>query len=193
MEIIAHNISEISVEQRKVDGYINATALTAAHRKATGQRKDIADWLRNKRVQQSLGHLSSITGISVIELHQVFQGSPDNGGGTWLHPRLSVRFAMWLSDDFGYQVENWVEQWMTTSRNPIAQQAQTATPELPIVMPTKEELDYMRSRDWEKAEMKGFPVSPETVKRKTGYGRATDAMQRFRELSQQRVIEGSEE
>ena len=190
---ITHDVSGVLVSQRVVDGYINATAMTTAYRKATGKKRDVSDWLANKRTQETLKHLSSNARIPVFELYQVFQGSPELGGGTWLHPKLSVRFAMWLSDDFGFQVENWVEQWMTTAQNPIAQKTQSAPPELPIVVPTEKELDYMRSRAWEKAEMMGLPVSSETIKRKTGYGRAADAVQRFREQSEQRAIEGGEE
>jgi len=44
-------------------------------------------------------------------------------------------------------------------------------------MPTEQELDYMRSRAWEKAEMMGSPVSVESVKQKTGYRRAIDVVQ----------------
>lgn len=173
---LTHNLSGIAVNQRAIDGYINATALTTAHKEATGQRKDVANWLSNKRVQQTLEHLSSITGIPVTGLYQVFQGGIPENQGTWLHPKLSVRFAIWLSDDFGFQVENWVEQWMTTGKNPIAQQPIATSVELPIIMPTEQELDYMRSRAWEKAEMMGLSVSVEAVRQKTGYRRAIDAV-----------------
>ena len=39
--------------------------------------------------------------------------------GTWLHPRLAVRFAMWVNDDFSLQVEDWVQEWFATKQNPI--------------------------------------------------------------------------
>lgn len=60
-------------------------------------------------------------------------------------------------------------------------------------MPTQKELDYMRSRAWEKAEMMGLPVSTETVKRKTGFRRASDIVARFQEQAEQRAIEGGDE
>ena len=107
MEIIAHNVSGVIVEHRSSDDYINATALVKAYQQATGNRRDVSEWLSNKRTQESFNHLSAKTGIPVIQLCQAFRGSPENGGGTWLHPRLAVRFAMWLSDDFGYMVEEW--------------------------------------------------------------------------------------
>jgi hypothetical protein len=184
---ITRDVSGVPVSQRVVDGYINATAMTTAYRKATGQRKDVADWLRNKRTQETLKHLNSNTGIPVFELHQVFEGSPELGGGTWLHPKLSVRFAMWLSDDFGFQVESWVEQWMTTAQNPVVPQSVSTSAELPVIMPTEQELAYMRSRAWEKAEMMGVQV-PVKIKKGVGYRRAIDIVRELTEAAQCDVI-----
>ncbi|WP_375494103.1 KilA-N domain-containing protein [uncultured Nostoc sp.] len=127
LAVIAHNINDSVVEQRRLDGYINATALASAYKLATGKRRDVGEWLSNKRTQETLEHLSSKTGIPVIELYQVFQGSPENGGGTWIHPKLAIRFGIWLSDEFGYLVEEWVEQWLTTGQSPINSESLAAT------------------------------------------------------------------
>ncbi|BAT56824.1 KilA-like protein (plasmid) [Nostoc sp. NIES-3756] len=72
-----------------------------------------------ERTKETLNHLSSITGIPVIELYQSFRGSPENGGGTWIHPKLAVRFGIWLSDEFGYQVEQWVEEWVLKGQSTV--------------------------------------------------------------------------
>lgn len=117
--VIAHNINDSVVEQRRLDGYINVTALATAYKLATGKRRDVAHWLELERTKETLAHLNSITGIPVIELYQVFRGSPSNGGGTWIHPKLAIRFGIWLSDDFGFMIEEWVEQWLTTGQSPI--------------------------------------------------------------------------
>lgn len=114
-------VVEPNIDLRSIDGYINATKLTNTYQESTGKRKDVADWLRQKRTQEMMAHLTSNTGIPVFELYQVFQGSPESGGGTWLHPRLSVRFGMWLSDDFGLLVENKVEEWLKGSAQPAPQ------------------------------------------------------------------------
>jgi KilA-N domain len=127
LAVIAHNINDSVVEQRRLDGYINATALTRAYRLETGKRRDVSEWLSNKRTQESLEHLSSKTGIPVIELYQVFQGSPETGGGTWIHPKLAIRFGIWLSDEFGYLVEEWVEQWLTAGLKPNYDESLIAT------------------------------------------------------------------
>jgi hypothetical protein len=115
--IVLHQLNNVAVGLRQTDGYINATAMTSAHKAKTGQRKDVTDWLRLKRTQETLEHLSRITGIPVIQMYQVFQGSPEAGGGTWIHPKLAVRFGMWLSDDFGFAVETWLQEWGSQDKN----------------------------------------------------------------------------
>jgi hypothetical protein len=127
LAVIAHNINDSVVEQRRLDGYINATALASAYKLTTGKRRDVGHWLELERTKETLEHLSSITGIPVIELYQVFRGSPSSGGGTWIHPRLAIRFGIWLSDEFGYLVEEWVEQWLTTGQSPINNESLAAT------------------------------------------------------------------
>lgn len=113
MDIILHKISQMKVEQRVVDGYINATALTKAYWQGTKKRKDVHNWLNNKATTEIMEHLSSVTGIPVTELVQVIQGGDVEKQGTYIHPKLAVRFAMWLSVEFSYLVEEWVEKWVT--------------------------------------------------------------------------------
>lgn len=117
--VISRQLHGSLVEQRQRDGYINATALSSAYKLATGKRRDVAHWLELERTTETLNHLSSITGIPVIELYQSFRGSPENGGGTWIHPKLAVRFGIWLSDEFGYQVEQWVEEWVLKGQSTV--------------------------------------------------------------------------
>jgi hypothetical protein len=109
--IILHQIGNTAVGLNSENGYVNATAMAAGHKERTGQRKDVHDWLKLKRTKETLEHLSAVTGKVVTELYQVFQGGIPEKQGTWIHPRLAVRFGMWLSDDFGLTVENWVADW----------------------------------------------------------------------------------
>jgi len=119
--IISHDVNGLTVGQQEDNGYINATRLTQAHKLMTGQNRKVHEWLSNKRTKESLSHLTSKLGIPADQLYQAFQGSPDNGGGTWLHPKLATRFAMWLSDDFGLMVEEWVQSWSTKpTKTPVA-------------------------------------------------------------------------
>ncbi|BAZ18649.1 KilA-like protein (plasmid) [Calothrix sp. NIES-4071] len=147
--IITRTIQSSVVEQRASDGYINATALASAYKKATGKRRDVASWLELERTKETLEHLSSITGKRVIELYQAFRGSPENGGGTWIHPKLGVRFAIWLSDEFGYIVEEWVEQWRLTGQSPIDSPNLTTTITTAVseaLVPITQRLDVIEQR-----------------------------------------------
>lgn len=51
------------------------------------------------------------------------RGSPENGGGTWLHPDLAVQLAQWCSPVFAIQVSRWIQDWIVKSQNPVASQA----------------------------------------------------------------------
>lgn len=119
---ISRAINGSTVDQRQADGYVNATQLCKAHREKTGERKDPSDWLKTQTAQSALGKLSTITNIPVIKLVEQRTG---RYGGTWIHPRLAVRFAMWLNDDFSLQVEDWVHEWMSSGYNPIQLEADT--------------------------------------------------------------------
>lgn len=106
-----------AVDQRQKDGYVNATQLCKVHRDKTGERKDPSEWLSNKSANSAIAKLSAVTGIPVTELVEVKKGGKYQG--TWIHPRLAVRFAMWLNDDFSLLVEDWVHEWLSSGYSPI--------------------------------------------------------------------------
>lgn len=110
----------LTVEQRYRDGYVNATKLSTAHRMKTGQRREPSEWTTNQRTQQMIEHLSRSTGIPVDLLVVTVTDGPNESRGTYIHPRLAVRFGIWLSDDFGLLVEDWVQSWLADGRNPLA-------------------------------------------------------------------------
>lgn len=114
--LILRNLDGSIVEQRRKDGYINATALAKAYEAKSGKRRDVSSWLKNKKTKEDLLHLSVVTGIVVTDLYQVFQGGNPEEQGTWIHPKLATRFGIWLSSEFGYQVECWVEDWLLKGR-----------------------------------------------------------------------------
>jgi hypothetical protein len=119
--IIGHHVNGLIVGQQESTGYINATRLTQAHKQSTGQRKDVSNWLSSKRVQETISHLSAVTEIPVTGLYQTVQGGTPEKQGTWIHPKLATRFAMWLSDDFGLMVEDWVQGWVAKpEQTPLA-------------------------------------------------------------------------
>jgi hypothetical protein len=149
MNIISHSMHGITVAQRSEDGYVNATALSKACEKATGERREPSEWLSNSRTKESLKHLSEKTGIPVNRLVEKRRGV---GGGTYIHPKLAIRFAIWLSDDFGYAVEEWVEEWAKG-----AYQNQHSTRQCPILeAPKPWTLTFERTFELELSRISGL-------------------------------------
>lgn len=82
--------------------------------------KLIAGWLRNQEtiklievLAEDLGykakyaksHNSGTVKVSALypDLIIIKQGSPEKGGGTWLHPDLAIQLAQWCNPCFAIQ------------------------------------------------------------------------------------------
>jgi hypothetical protein len=88
------------------DGYINATALCKIGGKLFGHWKPLST---TKRIIQIL---SEDTGIPIARLMDVKKGG--NGKylqGSWIHPRLAVNLAQWISTSFSLEVSQWIDEW----------------------------------------------------------------------------------
>jgi hypothetical protein len=74
------------------DGWFNATSAA----KRYGKRPN--DWLDLDETQEYIAALNAISNTSQNGIwHKTKRG---NNGGTWLHPKLAVRFAQWLDINF---------------------------------------------------------------------------------------------
>lgn len=134
---VIREVNGITVEQRSIDGFINATAMCVAH------SKKIDSWFRTDETLELFEALAidlsiKYSDLSILEVSKlsatkyaeifpdlliVKQGSPKNGGGTWLHPDLAVQLAQWCNKPFALQVSRWVREWMTSAYNPIQLEA----------------------------------------------------------------------
>ena len=94
------------IRQRE-DGYVCLTDMAQA------AKKQLNDWTRQKGTQRYLDALSSVTGIPVTLLVQVFQGGEPSEQGTWGHPKVSLRFAQWCSEEFAVQVDFWIDELLS--------------------------------------------------------------------------------
>jgi KilA-N domain len=135
IKMVPRSVNGIVVDQRSADGFINGTAMCVAH------GKEIKFWLQNKDTLELFLEFADLEGIktnvrilpdsdlsrlSATKYCQIFpqlilskRGSPENGGGTWLHPDLAIQLAQWCSPAFAIQVSRWVREWMTTGQNPV--------------------------------------------------------------------------
>jgi hypothetical protein len=128
-------VNGIRVEQRTDNGFINGTAMCTAH------NKKLLSWFRTQDTLElfcdladDLGleikgadlRLSDVQRLSATKYAQMFpellftkQGSPDSGGGSWLHPDLAMQLAQWCNKRFAIQVSRWIREWLTAGQVPI--------------------------------------------------------------------------
>ena len=112
LSLIAHKVQDSIVEQRALDGYINATAMCQA------AGKKISHYSDTDGTKAFIKELSSDAGIPASELIQTIKGEEPHLQGTWVHPQVAIHMAQWLSPKFAVQVSKWVYDWMSGKHQP---------------------------------------------------------------------------
>ncbi len=108
--LTSHAVNSVSIGHRLEDGYLNATRMC----KASG--KMLADYHRLQQTKDFLQALSGDMGIPITELFQPIRGGNPKLQGTWVHPKVAIHLAQWLSPEFAVQVTNWVFEWMNGNK-----------------------------------------------------------------------------
>lgn len=110
------------------NGYLNATQI------AKHFGKQPRDYLKTQPTQEYISALAeslSIKNKILIDKNQLVTikgGSVQNGGGTWLHPKLAIHFARWLDPKFAVWCDEQIEQILSGSLK--LEPAQPALPQL---------------------------------------------------------------
>lgn len=86
------------------DEYINAT------KTAKEFGKQASKWLENDDTKEYIKAISKKLLIEQNQLVIVKSGAPSTGGGTWLHPKLAIRFARWISIEFELWCDEQIER-----------------------------------------------------------------------------------
>ena len=87
---------------------INATQMA----KPFGKRPN--DYLSLPSTNELLRAITRKLCISDNQLVITKAGSPQNGGGTWMHEDVALDFAQWLSVDFRLWVNDRIKELLTT-------------------------------------------------------------------------------
>ncbi len=88
----------------QTDGFINATAISKQFNKVP------KDYLRTDSTKEYIKAIGQICLIDENQIVKVKKGSSENGGGTWLHPKLAVPFARWLDARFAVWCDLQIEK-----------------------------------------------------------------------------------
>ena len=103
--IVTREVGGHPFGQREADGYFNATAM------CQGAGKLFGHYRANKSTSEFLEALALDIGIPISKLTDEFRGRPAHHQGTWVHPRVAIHLAAWLSLEFETLVTGWVADW----------------------------------------------------------------------------------
>lgn len=90
-----------AIQRRSADGFVNATAMA----KANG--KHLPHYMANERTREYLEALAGSVGIPTDRLTVTTMTGPNDLRGTWVHPRLAVDLARWISPAFAVWMDGW--------------------------------------------------------------------------------------
>jgi hypothetical protein len=107
-QLITAHYGEMSVQFQE-NGFINATAI------AKQFNKQPKAWLR---LESTTEYIAQLIEFQRCENHTfdknqlviIKKGSPENGGGTWFHPKLAIPFARWLEARFAVWCDLQIEK-----------------------------------------------------------------------------------
>lgn len=103
------------VPQRTKDGMFNATFLVKQWNDVkTKGRKDVSDFLRNKKVIEFMNALAKEENIDTRNLVSIHRGKNQ---GTWMNPYLFTKFAMWIDPKFEVKVIKFVHDQLIENRH----------------------------------------------------------------------------
>lgn len=103
------------VEQRTKDSMFNATNLLKQWNEASGEKKEITKFFDNDNTKEFISALMEEEKLNTQ--NSAYLKARGKNGGTWMHPILFVKFAMWLNPRFEVQVIKFVYDQMLKYRN----------------------------------------------------------------------------
>jgi hypothetical protein len=107
-------MGEFQVTQRTKDGMFNATTLLKQWNETKGMKKDVKDFLVNKNTKEFISELIS---QNYNRGNSPYLSTRGKNGGTWMHPYLFIKFAMWINPKFELQVIKFVHDELIKYRH----------------------------------------------------------------------------
>lgn len=120
--LISRSWNGTPIQRRTTDGYVNATAMC----KANG--REWSKYRETDRCQDYIDALAQTTDFGGLD---PIESRAGNGGGTWIHPRLAVDLARWISAPFAV----WMDGWFLEEVERVSQ-VREVQPQLPDVLTT---------------------------------------------------------
>ncbi|MCF7733909.1 MAG: KilA-N domain-containing protein [Akkermansiaceae bacterium] len=109
-DLIPREIAGFVLQQRRSDGYWNATAM----RQAVG--KKLNNCTRTAEPQALMKELESVTRIGSTLLVMTKQYGVAHEQGTRVHPKVAYHLAQWCSPRFAVRVTHWIDELVNTGK-----------------------------------------------------------------------------
>jgi hypothetical protein len=108
-QILTRKMGDFNVNQRTSDGMFNATELLKQWNEQDNSKKEISKFFENQNTKSFLEVLEKEEILHTQNFAYVkSKASRGKNVGTWMHPYLFIKFAMWLNPKFEYQVIKFV-------------------------------------------------------------------------------------
>jgi len=129
--IVTRSFKGLVIERRDSDGYFNGTNMCAAF------KKRLQHYLEAQRVSEYLDALAhsliSKAGFPALDFDQARASlvQVQHGGssrGSWIHERVAVDLARWLSPDFAVWMDGWVLEGLG-----LSSESSASTPQMPAI------------------------------------------------------------
>lgn len=114
-QVMKRPMGSFLVEQRTKDSMFNATNLLKQWNEASGEKKEITKFFDNDSTKEFISALMEEEKLNTQ--NSAYLKARGKNGGTWMHPILFVKFAMWLNPRFEVQVIKFVYDQMLKYRN----------------------------------------------------------------------------
>ena len=123
---MVRKMGEFEVIQRTSDGYFNATyLLNQWNARYPNEKRELDNFWKSTNLDKLMSEIAinelNFTSVEFTVLKNALSKTSkarlDKGGGTWTHPVLFVKFAMYLSPRFEYHVLKFVADEMIKYRH----------------------------------------------------------------------------
>lgn len=120
--LMTRDLNGLKISQRSSDKFLNATELINQYNKANNKKKMMPEFWSNKGTSDFMESLAKNLeeeniGETLVLEKDLYTTTRGKYGGTFMHPYLFVKFAMWLSPDFEVKVIKWVYDNLIDFRN----------------------------------------------------------------------------
>ncbi|WP_185216198.1 KilA-N domain-containing protein [Sphingobacterium mizutaii] len=111
---LIRKLNDFDVVQRTKDSMFDATSLLKQWNSSSGMKKKLDHFFENDGTNEFINVLEIEENLNTR--NSVYLKSRGKNGGTWMHPYLFVKFAMWLNPKFEYHVIKFVYDQLIEDR-----------------------------------------------------------------------------